>query len=82
MKKGTDDATKAWMIGMQQNHGKINRRKEKTGTDKAINNDRTENQRDQQRKETKKGRKKREETNRERKPGKDRKKERGENVLS
>ena len=60
MKKGTDNATKAWMIGMQQNHGKINRRKEKTGTDKAINNNRTENQRDQQRKETRKGQKKRE----------------------
>ena len=63
MKKGTDDATKAWMIGMQRNHGKIDRRKEKTGTEKAINNDRTKNQRDQQRKETKKRRKKREETN-------------------
>ena len=86
MKKGKDDATKAWMIGRQRNHGK--------GDRKSIGGRRRQEQRkrstmiepkarETKRKETKKGRKKRERRPTE-KGNQERteEKERGENVLS
>jgi hypothetical protein len=65
MKKGKDDATKAWMIGMQRNHGK--------GDRKSIGGRR----RQEQRKRSTMIEPKARETNRERKPRKEGKKERG-----